>query len=205
MICHVSYTAPIWTGDTASSSGYTDHTLVLEANSGCDLAQGDGKCGSELGFAEDGKSLGIQVFGGSGSKKIYTHCLLLIETQITNFSGVCKAGDWLSHILFKIHCFPLPLAWFCLYRNALTRHCSNFPSRYNSPSLGPLEDICSKREHSLFPQFCESTKLGYQLLHLSTQIAIYIIVSLSPLSNHFYGDDLTIYIKIAVHKVNCVS
>lgn len=31
------------------------------------------------GFAEDGKSLGIQVFGGVGSKTIFMYYLLLTE------------------------------------------------------------------------------------------------------------------------------
>lgn len=142
-ICLFSRTALIWTNNTASFCGYTDHTFVWKANSGCDLVQGDGKwreCGSEFGLAENGKSLGIQVFGGAGSKKIYMYCLLLSETRITSNSRVCKAGDWLSYLmLFKICCFPLSLACFCFYRNALTRHCSNFPNRYDSPSLGALE------------------------------------------------------------------
>lgn len=91
VICLFSYTAPIWTGSTASFSGYTDHTLVWKANSGCDLAQGDGKwreCGSESGFAEDRKSLGIQVFWGVGSKIIYMYCLLLIEMHYKWFWGL---------------------------------------------------------------------------------------------------------------------
>lgn len=122
---------------------------------------------------------------------------------LTSNSRVCKVGDWLSYLmLFKICCFPLTLACLCFYRNP--RQYSNFPNRYGSPSLEALEDVCSNRENSLYHQFCESTRLGYQLLCLTTQIIIYVIVSLSLLNNHFYGDDLSIYIKIAVHKVNCV-
>lgn len=67
------------------------------------------ECGSEFGFAEDGKSVGIQVFGGAGSEKIHAYCLLLreSETQITSNSRVCKAGDWLSYLIFKIYCLPV--------------------------------------------------------------------------------------------------
>lgn len=36
------------------------------------------------------------------------------------------------------------------------------------------------------------------------QVTIYIIINLSLLSARFYGDDPSIYIKIAVHKVNYV-
>lgn len=95
-----------------------------------------GKWDSEFGFAEDVKSLDIQSFWGVGSKKVYMCCFFLRETLITSNSVVRKAGDWqYSLMLFKIRCFPLTVAWFFFYRNALTRYCSNFPNRSDSPSL----------------------------------------------------------------------
>lgn len=92
--------------------------------------------GGEFGLAEDGKSSGIQVFGGAGSKKIRVYYFFLGEMSITSNSKVHKAGHAQSRLmLFKMHCFLLAIAWLFFYRNALTGYCSNFPDRPDSPSL----------------------------------------------------------------------